>query len=242
MIIDHLRNEKSPQHISRLAQTCKWFHREANRFVYHPVKFVERENALRFAAEIEARPGLKDMIKEIRHYADMGFHDFFFYSRPFYKQLSTLQNLQTLVMRPKTHWKRQATWLERWESLYHDIYMNPGMGTWEDELWQMSIGMHEEGFPGRFSHDPFGTGACPWAEDISSYQGDLVDRTLFCDNYLKDSLPALRTCKSSATAILPILIWFYMTQVISDIVPYEDPELRRSIIRYSTCHNSKHFA
>lgn len=48
MIFQYLR-EESPQHISRLAQTCKSFYQELNHVIYQPVRLRRLENARRFA-------------------------------------------------------------------------------------------------------------------------------------------------------------------------------------------------
>ncbi|CAG7985811.1 unnamed protein product [Penicillium nalgiovense] len=99
MIFRYLRDEESPQHISRLAQTCKSFHHELNHVIYQPVRLRRVENARHFANTISSRPDLAALVKEVRHSEDVGFSDFAGYSRPFYEALTKLQNLQTLVMR-----------------------------------------------------------------------------------------------------------------------------------------------
>ncbi|KAJ6180197.1 hypothetical protein N7519_010658, partial [Penicillium mononematosum] len=58
MIFQYLRDEESPQHISRLAQTCKSFHQELNHVIYQPVRLRRVENARHFANTISSRPDL----------------------------------------------------------------------------------------------------------------------------------------------------------------------------------------
>lgn len=166
------------------------------------MRLVARENALRFAEAVKSRPALKEVVKEIRHYADMGFQDYLYYPEPFYEQLSKLDQLHTLIMRPDTNSNRQETWLECWESFFDEINGDPDGRNWDSAMLDMRISMDLDKFPGRFSREPLGTGVCPWEEDPSCLASDLPERTSFCGDHLENSLPALRTCESSSAIII----------------------------------------
>lgn len=199
MVIDQLRGEESPQHIARLARTCKLFHKLVNHFLYQPVKFVKRQNALQFAALMRARPDLKLLVTEIRHYADGGFHNFTFCSDPFYKQLATLPNLHTLAMRPRKSYNR-GTRLERWEDmLQRNCTFIMGVD-WEDEVMEdMGKILNEDrGDPeDRLPMGPFDIDEGLFEPIVPTDEDDLLDRAQFCGGYLVgDSAPALRTCQS----------------------------------------------
>ena len=199
MVIDYLRSEESPQHISRLSQTCKSFHSLVHHFLYQPVKFVKRENALQFAAIVETRPDLKALVTEIRHYADNGFQNFTFCSDPFYQELSTLPNLHTLVMRPK-NCARRTTRLERWENMLQSTCTFIRVLDWEEEIMEdMAKILNEDtgDQEGRPPRGPFDIDEDLLEPDVPIDKADLVDRAQFCGGYLlANSLPALRTCQS----------------------------------------------
>ncbi|CAG8889746.1 unnamed protein product [Penicillium egyptiacum] len=68
MIFQYLRDEESPQHISRLAQTCNFFHQELSHVIYRPVRLRRVENARHFANTIPGRPDLAALVKEVDEY------------------------------------------------------------------------------------------------------------------------------------------------------------------------------
>ncbi|KAJ5093279.1 hypothetical protein N7456_009140 [Penicillium angulare] len=207
MIVHYLREEKSPQHISRLAQTCKSFHKAMKHFIYQPVRLRGRDNAVRFARIVKRRPDLKRLIKEVRHDGDMGFTDFVNYSDPFYQVLSTLKNMETLVMRPKFR-PEKKDWFKNVEQLLYQMYLS--LKTDPEKAWEMLIGPLKNilegeeylGGPPCTWGDPYGIGWDPLAATANRDHEtavlyltcDLVDRAYFCNAYLERAPAALRSC------------------------------------------------
>ncbi|OQE19620.1 hypothetical protein PENFLA_c018G07895 [Penicillium flavigenum] len=165
MIFQYLRDQ-SPQHISRLAQTCKSFHQELNHVIYQPVRLRRVENARRFAHTISSRPDLAALVKEVRHSEDVGFSDFAGYSRPFYEAPTKLQNLQTLVMRenlPPSD-DGHTPQAEVQAVLTNIYYRNEDLHMREsclEDLEPLMMEMHDKGFPLGDASDPFGLGFHP---------------------------------------------------------------------------------
>jgi hypothetical protein len=201
MIFQYLRDEETPHHISRLAQTCKSFHQELNHVIYQPVRLRRVENARHFANTISSRPDLAALVKEVRHSEDVGFSDFAGYSRPFYEALTKLDNLQTLVMRENLPPSDDGhTPQAEVQAVLTDIYyLNEDLHMREsclEYLETLMMEMEDKGFPLGDASDPFGLGFHPlddnfsiqcWADGLSYY-------TYFSQDYLKDLIPALRTC------------------------------------------------
>lgn len=139
-------------------------------------------------------------MKEVRHSEDVGFSDFANYSEPFYAALPNLQNLQTLVMRQNLPPSDDGhTPQAEVQAVFTDIYYQNQdfhMRDCEDDLLALMMWMDDKGYPLGDASDPFGLGFNPlghfsfqsWAEDLSEY-------TYFGQNYLKDLIPALQTCK-----------------------------------------------
>ncbi|CAG8022961.1 unnamed protein product [Penicillium nalgiovense] len=201
MIFQYLRDEESPQHISRLAQTCKSFHQELNHVIYQPVRLRRVENARHFANTISSRPGLAALVKEVRHSEDVGFSDFAGYSRPFYEALTKLQNLQTLVMRENLPPSDDGhTPQAEVQAVLTDIhYRNEDLNMRQsclDDLEAPMMEMEDQGFPLGDAPDPFGLGFHPFDDDFSiqCWADDLTQYTYFSQDSLKDLIPALRTC------------------------------------------------
>lgn len=202
MIFQYLRDEESPQHISRLAQTCKSFHQELNHVIYQPVRLRRVENARHFANTISSRPGLAALVKEVRHSEDVGFSDFAGYSRPFYEALTKLQNLQTLVMRENLPPSDDGhTPQAEVQAVLTDIhYRNEDLNMRQsclDDLEAPMMEMEDQGFPLGDAPDPFGLGFHPFDDDFSiqCWADDLTQYTYFSQDSLKDLIPALRTCE-----------------------------------------------
>lgn len=199
MIFQYLR-EESPQHISRLAQTCKSFYQELNHVIYQPVRLRRVENARRFANTVSGRPDLAALVKEVRHAEDMGFADFAGYSEPFYKALAKLPNLETLVMRktlyPSAEYSPQA---ELQEVLTEISNVSEYRDVPESYLKDLMMDMADRGYPLGDASDPFGLGFHPCQEDFSlqGWAQDLAEHAYFSRDYLKDLIPAVRTCKLS---------------------------------------------
>lgn len=199
MVIDHLRREKSPQYVARLARTSKAFYKTVNQFLYQTAKLVKRQNGLQFAALMERRPDLKALVTEVQHHADNGFHNFTFCSDGFYKELATFPNLHTLVMRPRPENERTSR-LERWEDLLQSTCTFIHEMDWEEEVVESMARFFDEDTgeqerePAR---DPFNIDEALLEPHIPVDQEDLVARARFCGGYLSEnSLPALHTCQS----------------------------------------------
>lgn len=203
MIAEYLKDEDSPRHLSRLARTSKWLYWALNDLIYQTVRLERRANARKFAETLRDRPELKGLISEVRHYGDMGFQDFSYFCSTFYTELSTLQNLQTLIMRPKWR-KRQVRWRHLWECLLYDVYLEGDYSYWDEYVEKFLLALDRAEQMGEVDVDEeFGYGWNPLADDDPADYAfpydhpQLLAMTSFCGNTLKDSLPALRTCKSS---------------------------------------------
>ncbi|KAJ5187092.1 hypothetical protein N7449_010086 [Penicillium cf. viridicatum] len=195
MIFQYLR-EESPQHISRLAQTCKSFIKNFNHIIYQPVRLKQVENAHRFAITVSSRPDLAALVKEGRHAGDVGFSDFTGYSEPFYKALTKLPNLETLVMRESLRRNNEYTSQTALEAALTAMYYH-SRDSYVPELClqDLVIDMGERGYPLGDPLDQFGLGFDPWEEDFSlqGWAENLVEHTYFSRDNLKDLIPALRT-------------------------------------------------
>ncbi|OQE41849.1 hypothetical protein PENCOP_c004G06951 [Penicillium coprophilum] len=197
MIIQFLRDEESPQHISRLAQTCKFFYQEINHVIYQSVRLRRVENARRFAKTVSSRPDLAALVKGVRHADDLGFSDFAGHSEPFYQALTKLQNLQTLVMRKEycvSHEYTPEAALQ--EVLTNICYDAQDSYVRKSCLEDLMMDMEAQGYPLGSASDPFGLGFHPWGGDFSlhCWAEDLIEDTYFSRDNLKDLISALRTC------------------------------------------------
>ncbi|KAJ5508995.1 hypothetical protein N7527_011138 [Penicillium freii] len=134
------------------------------------------------------------LVKEVRHAEDMGFADFAGYSEPFYKALTKLRNLETLVTRkalhPSTEYSRQAAPQEVFTQIYNEYEYRDVL---EPYLQNLMADMGNRGYPLGDASDPFGLGFHP-DEEAPSLQGwvqDLAEHTYFSRDYLKALIPAL---------------------------------------------------
>ncbi|CAI7638516.1 unnamed protein product [Penicillium glandicola] len=173
------------------------FHQEINHFIYQPVRLRRVENARRFAHIVISRPDLAALVKEVRHVDDAGFADYSDYSEPFYQALSKLQNLQTLVMRegirPDYKHTPQRALQEVLAEIYHESEHNYLSDSCLDDI---IMDMEAQGYPLGDASDPLGLGFHPWEDEFSlqDWAQDLAEYTYFSRGYLKDLIPALRTC------------------------------------------------
>ncbi|KAJ5130412.1 uncharacterized protein N7515_006451 [Penicillium bovifimosum] len=105
MIIEQLKHEESPQHLSRLAQTCQMLYQRTLPLLYSPVCLANSESGARLAVAIEQRPELAELIREIRHKEDSGSELSSGRHLKFYKMAAGLPNLETLSLRrnPRPH-------------------------------------------------------------------------------------------------------------------------------------------
>ncbi|CAI7621425.1 unnamed protein product [Penicillium viridicatum] len=132
---------------------------------------------------------LAALIKEVRHAEDVGFADFAGYSEPFYKALTKLPNLETLVMRkalhPSTEYSLQAALQEVLTQIYNEYEYRDVP---EPYLEDLMADMGNRGYPLGDSSDPFGLGFHPDEEDLSlqGWVEDLAEQTYFSRDYLKD--------------------------------------------------------
>ncbi|KAJ5791283.1 uncharacterized protein N7518_008294 [Penicillium psychrosexuale] len=158
---------------------------------------LQAENARRFANTVSSRPDLAALVKEVRHAGDMGFADFAGYSDSFYEALTKLKNLQTLVMRdtlrPTNEYTPQAALLVVLTEIYYEA-QDSRVSNWCLEDFMMD--MDDQGYPLGDALDPFGLGFHPCEEDFSlqGWAQELAESTYFSRDYLKDLIPALRTC------------------------------------------------
>ena len=69
----------------------------------------------------------------------------------------------------------------------------------ESRLQDLMMEMDEQGYPLGDASNPFGLGFHPWEEDFAfeCWADGLAQYTYFSQDYLKDLIPALRTCKLS---------------------------------------------
>ncbi|OQE02802.1 hypothetical protein PENVUL_c038G06646 [Penicillium vulpinum] len=221
MIFQYLRDEESPQHISRLAQTCKYFHRELEHVIYQPVRLKRIENARRFANTVSSRPDLAALVKEVRHSDDTGFSDFAGYSVPFYQALVKLQNLQTLVMRKTLRPSGDPTPQAALQDLLTEINTDAQDSfVMESCLEDFLMQMESQGYPLGDASDPFSLGFDPCEEGflINAWAEGLFKYTYFTRSNLKDLIPALRTCHIGAN---------------SDFDPYLEGEANQPIVEFN---------
>lgn len=166
IIIEHLREEESAQHLSRLAQTCPALYSRIDPQLYKSVRLFNSESGARLALTIENRPELASLIREIRHKQDTGSEIWSHRHLKFYKAAVTLPNLQKLSLRrnpgpfdstrwPSTHARDDAVmqWVKKIASRsgsikeYRDLgYGPPGESSFsppDDELICMQDGAAE---------------------------------------------------------------------------------------------------
>ncbi|KAJ5788209.1 hypothetical protein N7457_003199 [Penicillium paradoxum] len=208
MIIEYLRCDENPQHLSRLSQTCQWLHREVNRVMYRSVRLKGLENARSFADTVSTCPELAALVIEVRHADDMGFEDFAHHSEPFYKALPKLENLQNLAMRKDFRPSDRYTPQGAINQVLSAIYLardddNLRISTLLDIMEKLK----SQGYPLGSEDDPFGLGFNPLSRDfnLKDVANDLVVCTYFARDNLTHLTPALRTCHIGTDSHLPDL-------------------------------------
>ncbi|KAK9856561.1 hypothetical protein MYU51_000273 [Penicillium brevicompactum] len=199
IIIKHLQQEKaSSQHLSRLSRTCRAFYEEIEPLLYETIILKRKAKARLLADTLQRRPHLKALVKELRHEDEMGI-SLTNFSKPFYKQLTSMENLETLIFKPE--WKRMSFLSRRWPS-------EPEQDRWrseaEDLLRELFYGersygwdyVTEDGWYGQinaFLSKPHGTGFPVGSEDdiiqavfdmtgnsIHEWEATLDGRLAFC--------------------------------------------------------------
>ncbi|KAJ5236598.1 hypothetical protein N7489_006689 [Penicillium chrysogenum] len=198
IIIEHLREEESAQHLSRLAQTCPALYSRIDPQLYKSVRLFNSESGARLALTIENRPELASLIREIRHKQDTGSEIWSHRHLKFYKAAVTLPNLEKLSLRrnprpfdstrwPSTHARDDAVmqWVKKIASRsgsikeYRDLgYGPPGESSFsppDDELICMQDGAAETLFWHASLQNPPGLPALRVCHIGSDYNHDVHD-------------------------------------------------------------------
>lgn len=204
MILGHLQDEPSPQHLARLAQTSRWFYEVVDELLFPIMRFQTRQNAEDFASSMidcpaenfVARTEVKALVREIRHHGDMGFQNFTFSSSFFYEELATFSNLETLIMRPKWSPANQGLCSTEWGNLVYDLCMDPDREDWREEI-TLFFNLMERRFGADALDDPFDSHWCPEDTGYPDEEHVRAEMTRFCDGFLEGGLPrSLISCKS----------------------------------------------
>ncbi|KAJ5736389.1 uncharacterized protein N7483_001514 [Penicillium malachiteum] len=189
-IVDQLRDDRSPNHLSHLIRTCKWFHENFVHLLYQNLRFFNKGDAIAFGNAL-LRQEVKDLVEEIRHEDTTGFLDFTGRSNPFFQKPPTLTNLKTLILKRGLGWK-DYTWYGRAEDLLHDAYMLPDRD-WPHIFREFKRSLSPDGYMEDYDEDPLGIG---WEySNIEVQLANLGKSTFFCHRHLSNSLLTnLRIC------------------------------------------------
>ena len=253
MIIEHLRDEESPQHMSRLAQTSKWFHEVVNDALYPIMRLQSNLNAEKFAfsminleePKFVARPEVKSLVREVRHHGDMGFQNFTYSCSLFYEELATFHNLETLIMRPRWSATNPSLWSTLWANLVYDTCMDPNGKNWKRKMRSFFKQMEKQDGPAALDN-PFGTHWSPTNSSFPDEEHVRADMTRFCDGYLE-------SCKPSSLTSCKFIILLYrctrgssnIRQVTSEPTPSRSPTMPSALSstgRSVSCPSSKNSA
>lgn len=203
IIVDHLRGEDNPQHISRLSQTCRWLYQEINHLIYRSVRLNWEMNVLGFGQTVFNRPQLAGLVKQVRYAIDMGSNSFTSRYSPFYKLLPRLYNLRTLNLRKDFYPDEKTNIRTRSKDLLDGLLDGKGLSqVRRDGCVQLSKTFKDVTKGG--NHSRLERAAFISAGELflkyhtaGSYMDD-VTICLRCDqDGLKDLIPALRTCELS---------------------------------------------
>ncbi|KAJ5342525.1 hypothetical protein N7541_011649 [Penicillium brevicompactum] len=213
IIIKYLQQEKaSSQHLSRLSRTCRAFYEEVEPLLYETIILKWRKNSKLLAETLQRRPQLKALVKELRHEHEMGI-SLTNFSKPFYKQLTSMENLETLIFNPKwTIIRCLGVRLfpepnqDRWRSEAEDLLR----GLLLVDVWGHDVGDDWHGQINAFLSKPHGTGFPVGSEvdiiqavfdltgnSVDEWEATLDDRLAFCDispDIKPEVFSSLRVC------------------------------------------------